>query len=152
MTKLAEEHFLVCVKYGIWGSKVSRFSPWRLGDALVFLVETNIAGLAEVTGAPYMDDLAIWSNDLFPYRIPIKFLQVMKPGNRPSVLGDIRQALKTSNKMANYGSYMAGLAVLPDHAAHLILDAIRSKSNDLPTMCKEVDALIRRVRSLMQGA
>jgi len=147
MTKLAEEHFLVCLKHSTWGSNASRFGPWRLGDGLAFLVETNIAGLAEVAGSPYLDDAPIWNNGLFPYRVPIRFLRAIRSENRPSVLGPISQALRSLNSRGNYGSYIASLAVLPEHATRLVLETIESHPNDLLHIYEEVDSLIFEARA-----
>jgi hypothetical protein len=35
----------------------------------------------------------VWDNGLYPHRIPIRFTHVLRPEQRPPVLGAIRNAL-----------------------------------------------------------
>ncbi len=130
LTKIDEFQFLTCLQHQLWGSKSARFKNWNPGDRLVVIVGKAIAGLAEVSGAPYISKQRVWDNGVFPHRIPVKFPHVILPENRPPVLGEIRDAL-TSTWGPKYGWGILNQSVLPDSAAATILKSIQSCPNDL---------------------
>ena len=98
---------------------------------MVFVVEKDIAGLAQVSGLPYLDDLIIWDNGLFPCRIPLRFVQILAIKDRVPIVGKISESLLTQNPKANYGSYMASQAVLPERPTRLILEILQSQPKNL---------------------
>ena len=71
LTKVEEYQFLTCVKHEIWGSKSARFNDWKNGDYLAIIVDKQIAGLAEVSGAAFQSQEKVWDNGLFPNGITI---------------------------------------------------------------------------------
>lgn len=74
--------------------------------------------------------LRIWDNDIFPHRIPLRFVYAFLRENRPPVLGSIRDAL-TSTWGTSYGWGILNQQLLQDSPAETIIEAIRSQPNDL---------------------
>ena len=77
ITKVDEYQFLSCLKHSLWGSKSARFKNWQEGDYLVFIVDKALSGYAEVAGEPFVSHDKVWDDGIFPYRIPIKFRQIL---------------------------------------------------------------------------
>ena len=100
-----------------------------------------MAGLAQVTGEPYVSDEPIWTNGVYRYRIAIKFAHVMLPEHRPLVLGQIRDSL-TSAFGTNYGWGLRNQALLTEGHAETIVQAILANPNDLPTIQGDIDSYI----------
>ena len=130
LTKIDEFQFLTCLKHKVWGSKKARFKDWKIGDHLAFIIDKSIAGLAQVSGEPFVSQEIIWDNGLYPHRLPIKFLHVMRPQNRPLILGEIRDAI-TSEWGLGYGWGIVNQWVLPENSSQTIINAITSRHNDL---------------------
>jgi hypothetical protein len=130
VTKIDEVQFLTSFKNQVWGSKTARFKDWKPGDYLVFIVEKAIAGLAEVSGEPYVSKKAVWDNGLFPNRIPLKFSHAFLQTNRLPILGEIRNAM-TSIWGPKYGWGILNQSLLQDNPAETIVNAIRLCQNDL---------------------
>jgi hypothetical protein len=130
LTKIDEFQFLTCLKYKVWGSKKARFKDWKIGDHLAFIIDKSIAGLVQVSGEPFVSQEIIWDNGLYPHRLPIKFLHVMRPQNRPLILGEIRDAI-TSEWGLGYGWGIVNQWVLPENSSQTIINAITSRHNDL---------------------
>src|SRR5437899_2223321 len=93
LTKIDEYQFLTCLKRGLWGSKSARFKAWQKGDRLAIIVEESLAALAQVTGPTFESREKVWDNGLFPHRIPMKFIHVLRLQDRPPILGEVRDAL-----------------------------------------------------------
>lgn len=138
ITKLDEFQFLTSVKNQVWGSKVSRFSSWEIGDFLIFIVDKAIAGIAEVTGKPYVSKQRVWDNGLFPHRIPVKFVHIMLPKNRPPVLGEIRDVL-TVTWGPKYGFGIINQQIISGSAAEKLVKLIRSFPNDFANIGLSID-------------
>ena len=130
LTKIDELQFLTCLQHQLWGSKTPRFKNWKVGDHLAFIVGTAIAGLAEVSGEPFVSDEPVWANSLYPDRIPIKFVQAMLPKHRPPVLGKIRDAI-ISEVGPQYGWVIMTQSPVLGNPAKTIIDSILSRPNDL---------------------
>lgn len=80
MAKISAGELKDCVKYGLWGSNNS-LSKWQIKDMLILYADRKLAAVAEVTGEAFMDDLPVWGNGLFPYRIPVIFKYVLESDN-----------------------------------------------------------------------
>src|SRR5262245_23824113 len=133
ITKLDEYQFLTCVQHRVWGSKVARFGNWEIGDLLIFIVAKSIAGIAEVTGKPFVSKERVWDNGLFPNRIPIKFVHLMLPKNRPPVLGEIRDILMATWG-PKYGFSIVNQQVTSGAAAENLVRLIQTRPNDVATV------------------
>lgn len=138
LTKIDEFQFLTCLKHKVWGSGKARFKDWKLGDYLAVIIDKSIAALAQVSGEPFLSQEIIWDNGLYPHRIPIKFLHVMRPQNRPLILGEIRDAI-TSEWGLRYGWGIGNLCVLPENSSQTIINAITSCHNDLPDLQTNIE-------------
>jgi hypothetical protein len=141
LTKIDEFQFLTCLKHEVWGSKKARFKEWKEGDYLAFIVDKAIAGLAKVSGNPFVSEAIIWDNGLYPHRIPVTFLHVMLPQNRPPILGEIRDAI-TSEWGLGYGWGIVNQWVLPETSSQAIISSIISRPNDLGKFQEDIDTYI----------
>jgi hypothetical protein len=128
ITKIDEYQFLTCLKHGLWGSKSARFKTWKVGDRLAIIVEKSLAGLCEVAGPPYEAHEKVWDNGLFPHRIPVKFTHVLRPKDRPPVLGEIRDPL-TEEWGPRYGWAILKQRILERPHTDIVVRAITSKPN-----------------------
>ncbi len=149
LTKVNEFQFLTCLKHEVWGSNQQRFGKWGIGERLAFLVGTNLAALAEISGEAYMDDEIIWDNGLFPYRIPIAFSHVMLEEHRPSIRGAIQESfLSKKDHWINYGSFLSTQSIISERSESLILAAIRSKPNDLQAIRRKIEHYLTKASEL----
>jgi hypothetical protein len=130
ITKIDEYQFLTCLKHGLWGSKSARFKTWGVGDKLAVIVEKSLAGLCEVAGPPFESRERVWDNGLSPHRIPMKFTHVLRPQDRPPILGEVRDIL-TEEWGPRYGWAILNQQVLESPSADIIVRAITSKPNAL---------------------
>lgn len=139
LTKVDQFQFLTCLKHQVWGSKSARFKDWKVGDYLGFIVKKSIAGLAEVSGPPYVSQERVWDNGIFPHRIPIKFTHVLYPVSTLHILGEIRDAL-TSSWGPRYGWGILNQQLLPSNSAEVIIKSIHSQRNDLDEVQAHIDS------------
>lgn len=130
LTKIDEYQLLTCLKRGLWGSQSARFKTWREGDGLAIIVDKSLAALAEVTGSAFVSKDRVWDNGLFPHRIHLKFTHVLKPEDRPPILGEVRDAL-TQEWGPRYGWAILNQRVLESSQADAVVKAITSKPNNL---------------------
>jgi len=110
---------------------------WMKGDMLGFIVNKKIAGLAEVTGGHFYSEEAVWSNGIFPFRIPIKFIYVLDIENRVPISGQVRDAIMRAWGM-HYGFGILNKQVLPEFAARTIVNEMQSRPNALAVFQKEL--------------
>jgi hypothetical protein len=130
LTKIDEYQFLTCLKHGLWGSKSARFKTWRESDRFAIIVDKSLAALAEVTGEAFESKEKVWDNGLFPHRIRLKFTHVLRPKDRPPILGEIRDSM-TQQWGPRYGWAILNQQVLESPHADVIAKAISSKPNAL---------------------
>jgi hypothetical protein len=130
LTKVDEYQFLTCLKHSLWGSKSSRFKDWQEGDHLAFIVNKGLAAFATVAGKPFHSTEVVWDNGLFPYRIPLKFVYVLRRDQRVPILGEVRDTL-TSAWGPKYGWGILTQRVLENTQAETLVKAITSRPNDL---------------------
>ncbi len=145
LTKIDEYQFLTCLKHSLWGSKSARFKDWQQGDYLAFIVDKAFAALAEVTGKPFQSKQKVWDKDLYPHRIPIKFLHVLSMNQRIPLLGEVRDTL-TSAWGARYGWGILNQQVLTDTAAETIIKAIRLRPNSFPEIESNIEQLLAEAK------
>jgi hypothetical protein len=141
LTKVDEYQFLTCLKHSLWGSKASRFKDWQEGDYLAFIVNKDLAGFATVSGKPFHSTDLIWDNGLFPYRIPIKFVHVLKRDQRVPILGEVRDTL-TSAWGPKYGWGILIQSILQDNQAETLVKAISSRPNGLAQIESDLTNLL----------
>lgn len=152
LTKIDEYQFLTCLKHTIWGSKASRFSDWYEGDKFAVIVDKSLAALAEVAGKPFESQEKVWDNGVFPYRIPLRFLHVLAPSDRPPILGDVRDALM-KQWGTKYGFRILNQEVLESPASDVVIKAFSAGANALTdfqeTLAERLDeARLRRAQSV----
>lgn len=141
LTKVDEYQFLTCVKHEVWGSKSARFSDWKIGDYLAIIVDKQIAGLAEVSGAPYQSQQRVWDNGLFPHRIPIKFKYLFDREHRPQILGNIRDTLVNA-WTTRYGWGILNQNLLEDSNAEIIIKEIKARQPQNDEIKDNLDTLL----------
>jgi hypothetical protein len=130
LTKIDEYQFLTCLKHGLWGSKSPRFSDWYQGDKFAIIVDKNLAALAEVAGSAFESQDEVWNNGLFPHRIPIRFIHVLSPKDRPPILGELRDALM-AQWGTKYGWRILNQEVLESPGSEVVVNAFALRSNAL---------------------
>ena len=130
ITKVDEYQFLSCLKHSLWGSKSARFKDWQKGDYLVFIVDKALSGYAEVSGQPFQSNETVWDDGLFPYRIPIKFRQILTKNDRIPILGEVRDIL-VSQWGNSYGWGILNQQLITNSAAEKIINAFVSHPNNL---------------------
>jgi hypothetical protein len=108
---------------------------------LAFIVSKGLAGFATVSGKPFRSTDVIWDNGLFPYRIPIKFVHVLKNDQRAPILGEVRDTL-TSAWGPRYGWGILTQRVLEDAQAETLIKAITSRPNDLAEIEADLATLL----------
>jgi hypothetical protein len=118
------------MKYSLWGSQSSRFKDWQEGDYLEFIVDKGLAGFATVAGKPFHSTDLVWDNGLFPYRIPIKFVYVLKKDQRVPILGEVRETL-TEAWGPRYGWGILTQRILENNQAETLVRAVSSRTNSL---------------------
>ncbi len=141
LTKVDEYQFLTCLKHSLWGSKSSRFKDWQEGDSLAFIVNKGLAALAAVAGKPFHSTEVVWDNSLFPYRIPIEFVHVLRKDQRVPILGKVRDTL-TSAWGPKYGWGILNQQVLEDTQAENLIKAITSHPNSLAQIEADLATLL----------
>jgi len=145
LVAIEEYQYLTCIKHSLWGSKSARFKHWQKGDFLAFIVDKAIAGLANVKGKPFQSRLRVWNKDIYPHRIPIKFVHALNPENRIPILGEVRDAL-TSSWGPKYGWGILNQQVLTNIAAETILKVIQSRPNNLSEIESNLKQLLVEVK------
>lgn len=141
VTKVDEFQFLACLKNSLWGSKSARFKDWQEGDHLAFMVNKALAAFATVAGKPFRSTEVVWDNGLFPYRIPMKFVHVLKRDQRVPILGEVRDTL-TSTWGPRYGWGILTQRVLENVQAETLIKAITSRPNSLMQIEADLDTLL----------
>ena len=141
LTKVDEFQFLTCAKNEVWGSHSARFSDWQIGDLLAIIVEKQIAGLAEVSGAPFRSDKTVWDNGLFPFRIPIRFNYLFDKQHRPQILGNIRDALINA-WTTRYGWGILNQYLLDETNTEIIVNEIIGRESQKSDMLQNIDSLL----------
>ena len=149
LTSVDEFQFLTCVKHRVWGSKTGRFGSWEKGDYLVVLVNKAVAGLALVSGKPYVSKQKVWDNGLFPHRIPIEFTHAFLPDNRLLILGPIRDAL-ISVWGPKYGFGILNQQLLQDDVAESIVSIINKHPNNLTQILPKLEEFLFEAKLLRQ--
>jgi len=149
LTKVDEFQFLTCVKHGVWGSHSARFSDWQIGDLLAIIVDKQIAGLSEVSGAPFKSEKVVWDNGLFPFRIPIKFNYLFDKQHRPHLLGNIRDAL-ISAWTTRYGWGILNQYLLDEIHAKIVVNEITSRETQNRFILQNIDNLLTEAKQNRQ--
>ncbi len=145
LTKVDEVQFLTCVQRSVWGSERPRFRQWSAGDCLFFFVGHGIAGFARVVGTPFKSEERVWNHGLFPYRIPVDFIHVIRSDNRPLIRGAVHDAL-VSTVGKHFGWAILNQQVLPESVAKALFSAVRAKPNDLAEVLANMPAFVGQAR------
>jgi Syntaxin. len=141
VVKVDDFQFLLCVKYGVWGSNKNIFKKWNEEDYLAFTINKRIAALAQVSGNYFTSDEILWDNGLYPYRIPINFIYILSLENRIPVNGLIKDIFVASWGN-NYGCGILNQNPIRDEFIDTIINEIKKKSNDLQQYIKNLDQYI----------
>lgn len=145
LTKIDEYQFLTCLKHGLWGSKSARFRTWQQGDRVAIIVDKSLAGLAEVSSAPFESRDKVWDNGIYPRRIRLKFTHVLSVKDRPPILGEIRDVL-TQQWGPRYGWAILNQQVLESPHADTIVRVISAKPNSIQDYQQNLDDRLEEAR------
>jgi len=100
-----------------------------------------MAGLATVSGKPFYGTDMVWDNGEFPYRIPIKFLNVLNKDQRIPILGEVRDILM-SEWGPKYGWGMLNQQIIQDNGAQTLIKTITVQPNALKQIEANLDELL----------
>lgn len=143
LAKVSELNLLLSLKHQTWGARKDTFKSWSVGDEIAFVVGKNLAALAEVTGSSQQSQDRIWPDDLYPFRLPVAFRNFVLAGQRPPLLGDVREALMAEYG-AKWGFAMINQSPVPDRAADAIQAMFDATPNQLRDAQIDLDALIEQ--------
>lgn len=145
LTKIDAFQFLTCIKQQVWGNRSARFKNWKEGDYPAFQVDEALAGLAQISGKPYVSDEVVWDNGLFSNRIPIKLLNAALPENRVPFLGDIGEALISAwGNSCGWG--ILNQMILPEADGTKIIDSIKAGNTDLNEVKRNLEIFLSEAR------
>ncbi len=145
LAKVDEFQFLTCLQYGLWGSRTARFKDWKIGDNFAILVDKKIAALAEVIGEQFSSKEKVWDNGLFPYRIPLRFVHVIEPENRPAILGPIRDTI-IKIWGTTYGWGILNQQLIESPNSDIIVRSIKETRNNLQEFKANIESLLEQAR------
>ena len=145
LAKVSELNLLLAFRTRTWGSRKDAFKSWSIGDEIAFVVGKSLAGLALVSGQSYQSKEKIWPDDLYPYRLPISFKNFILSGDRPPLLGEVREALM-STYGAKWGFAMINQSAIAQNAALAIQAVFASSPNHLREVDESIDSLIEEAR------
>ena len=137
LASVSEPQLLECLQQGLWGQEGRGYRNWNQDDMLAFIVNKEIAGLSKVTGKQFYSEELIWSNGLFPHRIPIEFTYVLQGNDRLPMKGRILDAV-TSAWGKHYGWGILSKKLLPEDTAEMIVNEIFAKPNSLTRVREEL--------------
>lgn len=149
LVSVDEVRWLTCLQQGMWGSSTARFKGWQVGDQLVFVVHKALAAVAEIMGEPFVSDEPVWDDGVFPHRVSLHFTYAILPDVRPTISGDLWDALVASWG-SRYGWALASHAPLSDEAAETVLDAIAMRPNSLDAIRANIEGELQRARHLRE--
>jgi hypothetical protein len=72
--KVCKENLDVALQHSTWANKRNLMKTWEKGDCLLFVTGSDVIATATVSGETFTSDEMLWSDDLYPNRIPIKIL------------------------------------------------------------------------------
>jgi hypothetical protein len=145
LAKVSELNLLLAFRTRTWGSRKDAFKSWSIGDEIAFVVGKSLAGLAVVSGQSYQSKERIWPDDLYPYRLPISFKNLILSGDRPPLLGEVREALMSSYG-AKWGFAMINQTAIPPNAGLAIQAVFAGSPNHLREVEESLDSLIEEAR------
>lgn len=73
MALINENSLLSCKQEGLWAEKRNLMKKWDLGDVLLLKIENMLVGYGIVIGKAFTSDLMYWENDVYPFRIDMKW-------------------------------------------------------------------------------
>jgi hypothetical protein len=85
VVECSQSHLDKCAEHRLLGSQSERFTEWRTGDFVLFVIEGAVAALAKVRGLPYEEKRRIWPDDVYPFRIPVELELMLAPGAREAL-------------------------------------------------------------------
>jgi hypothetical protein len=138
LAKVSDEHqLLFCMKNHVWGSKLNRFGKWETGDLLVFIVEKNILALAEISEQGYFSNDILWEDDLYPYRITVKFKNYLLGENKIPFPGTLKHC-------TNLGFKILTQTPVPKTVEQEILCEVKKFPNSIKKVKKDLEKLLAK--------
>lgn len=145
IAKLDEYQFLLCIKYGLWGSRKNTLSNWKAGDFLILKAGDYFAALAIVEGESFENDEMVWDNDLFPFRIKLKFIHLISESERP-VISEKFKKIMLDYLGPHYGWTIVSRVPIREDIAGKMISEIYKTKNGLSVLLKKMDFKINEMR------
>lgn len=108
------------IQHSLWGDERSSIKKWEVGDYLLFKVADSIKSIVRVTNQSFEDDLLIWNNGYYRYRIAFQVVKEFDDIKGKSLCNEFKKHMiaKYGNK---YGWVILNKQPLEEEIAELIL-------------------------------
>ena len=128
IASIKEEQYQKCLEFCVWGSDKVVMKEWKIGDYLAFKVDSEFSALVRISGETYSDDLLIWENGYYQYRIPFEIIKRLEVGNRVQHEGEIKDLfLKHYGKQ--YGWTILNKVIINEEISKCILSKFGIKED-----------------------
>lgn len=101
MAVINENSLLICKNEKLWAEKRSHMKKWEIGDILLLKIANALVGYGVVTSKAFTSDLMYWENELYPYRISMKWTMLSRESRIE--VDDYIRSLLTKNWGERYG-------------------------------------------------
>ena len=129
VASVKNEQFETCLLYKVWGSNKSNIRDWKIDDYLVFKVGNEYKALVQITGELYEDDLLIWDNGFYPYRLPFKIIKMSSDKKKVLHEGAIKNSFLEKYGI-KYGWTILNKVVLDIEVANQIMEAFMADKQE----------------------
>lgn len=130
-------YFLSCSEFDLLTSFkneeiiiLNKNNKYEINDKVIFIIDNKLAGLSKISGDS-----------------KIEFIHIMEPGNRPAILGDLRNNI-IENFGLDYEKNLFSQPFLENDNSKYFLDIFNINHNDLSFYITEIDYFLEKVTTL----
>ncbi|QHA01056.1 MULTISPECIES: hypothetical protein [Dehalobacter] len=95
VASIDDKQYELCLEYGLWGDEKSSIKRWNSGDLLLFKVNNEVKSIVRITGSCFEDDLLIWDNGYYRYRIPFQMIKEFDKEKRKLLSEEFKEKMIT---------------------------------------------------------
>jgi len=120
--------------YGTTSTRQKRMESTKPGDFLICYVTrlSRFVGLLEITSKAYLENRHIWKNDIYPIRVNVRPLYILKAENG-ILFSELKEECGAFEKYKNTQSWAGfvrtSLNTIQDNDAKIIVDKLKVTSN-----------------------
>lgn len=135
--KMDYNSFISCIQQGRFGQNRNIMHNIKAGDRFFVLTNHGIVGLFEATTNYYFDDTKIWNDGVYPYRVNINLIKLVRKEDAIDV-DLVKEELRKTYGNRWVFSVILNLKPLSEDIVKLIV----SKLSDVPSVStKEINVL-----------